>query len=136
MLEVVAGLVRDGERFLICQRPAHKARGLLWEFAGGKVENSETGQQALRRELREELGIDVEVQEQVAEVSYAYPELTVHLTLYGAAIVHGTPQLLEHNDLRWIALDEAYDGEFCPADQLLLAELRRRGSIWSRQLQS
>ena len=136
MLEVVAGLVRDGERFLICQRPAHKARGLMWEFAGGKVENSETGQQALRRELREELGIDVEVQEQVAEVSYAYPELTVHLTLYGAAIVHGTPQLLEHNDLRWIALDEAYDGEFCPADQLLLAELRRRGSIWSRQLQS
>ena len=136
MLEVVAGLVRDGERFLICQRPAHKARGLLWEFAGGKVEAGETGQQALKRELREELGIDVEVQEQVAEVSYAYPELTVHLTLYGAAIVHGTPQLLEHNDLRWIALDEAYDGEFCPADQLLLAELRRRGSIWSRQLQS
>ena len=136
MLEVVAGLVRDGERFLICQRPAHKARGLMWEFAGGKVENGETGQQALKRELREELGIEVEVQEQVADVSYAYPELTVHLTLYGAAIVHGTPQLLEHNDLRWIALDEAYDGEFCPADQLLLAELRRRGSIWSRQLQS
>ena len=136
MLEVVAGLVRDGERFLICQRPAHKARGLMWEFAGGKVENGETGQQALKRELREELGIEVEVQEQVADVTYAYPELTVHLTLYGAAIVHGTPQLLEHNDLRWIALDEAYDGEFCPADQLLLAELRRRGSIWSRQLQS
>ena len=136
MLEVVAGLVRDGERFLICQRPAHKARGLMWEFAGGKVENGETGQQALKRELREELGVEVDVQEQVAEVTYAYPELTVHLTLYGAAIVHGTPQLLEHNDLRWIALDEAYDGEFCPADQLLLAELRRRGSIWSRQLQS
>ena len=136
MLEVVAGLVRDGERFLICQRPAHKARGLMWEFAGGKVENGETGPQALKRELREELGIEVEVQEQVAEVTYAYPELTVHLTLYGAAIVHGTPQLLEHNALRWIALDEAVDGDFCPADQLFLAELRRRGSIWSRTLQS
>lgn len=136
MLEVVAGLIRDGERFLICQRPAHKARRLLWEFAGGKVEAGESGEQALRRELREELGIDVEVQEQVAEVTYAYPELTVHLTLYGAAIVRGEPRLLEHNGLRWIALDEAYDGEFCPADQLLLAELRRRGSIWSRQLQS
>ncbi len=130
MLEVVAGLVRDGERFLICQRPAHKARGLLWEFAGGKVESGETGEQALKRELREELGIDVEVQEQVADVTYAYPELTVHLTLYGASIVQGEPQLLEHNGLRWIALDEATDGDFCPADRLFLAELRRRGNIW------
>ena len=130
MLEVVAGLIRDGERFLICQRPAHKARGLLWEFAGGKVEMGETGPQALKRELREELGIEVEVQEQVADVTYAYPELTVHLTLYGASIVQGTPQLLEHNDLRWIALDEANDEDFCPADQLFLAELRRRRGIW------
>ena len=130
MLEVVAGLVRDGARFLICQRPAHKARGLMWEFAGGKVESGETGAQALKRELREELGIEVEVQEQVAEVTYAYPELTVHLTLYGAAIVSGTPQLLEHNELRWIALDEAGNYEFCPADRLFLAELRRRGNIW------
>ena len=136
MLEVVAGLIRDGERFLICQRPAHKARGLLWEFAGGKVEAGESGQQALKRELREELGVEVEVQEQVADVTYAYPELTVHLTLYGAAIVQGTPQLLEHNDLRWIALDEAVNGDFCPADRLFLAELRRRESIWSKASQS
>ena len=136
MLEVVAGLIRDGERFLICQRPEHKARGLLWEFAGGKVEAGESGQQALKRELREELGVEVEVQEQVADVTYAYPELTVHLTLYGAAIVQGTPQLLEHNDLRWIALDEAVNGDFCPADRLFLAELRRRGSIWSKASQS
>ena len=136
MLEVVAGLIRDGERFLICQRPAHKARGLLWEFAGGKVEAGESGQQALKRELREELGVEVEVQEQVADVTYAYPELTVHLTLYGAAIVQGKPQLLEHNDLRWIMLGEAVDGDFCPADRLFLAELRRRESIWSRTSQS
>ena len=130
MTEVVAALIWDGNQFMICQRPAHKARGLLWEFAGGKVEAGESGQQALQRELREELGVEVEVQEQVADVTYAYPELTVHLTLYGAAIVRGEPQLLEHNDLRWIAPDEANDADFCPADRLFLAELRRRGSIW------
>ena len=123
MLEVVAGLVRDGDRFLICQRPAHKARGLLGEFAGGKVEKGETGEQALKRELREELGIDVEVQEQVADVTYAYPELSVHLTLYGAVVVHGAPQLLEHSELRWITLAEAGDYEFCPADAQMLRTL-------------
>ena len=123
MLEVVAGLIRDGERFLICQRPAHKARGLLWEFAGGKVEMGETGPQALKRELREELGIEAEVQEQVADVTYAYPELTVHLTLYGAAITSGAPRLLEHNDLRWVRPWETMTYDFCPADQAILAKI-------------
>ena len=100
MTEVVAALIwRDG-RFLICQRPAHKARGLLWEFVGGKVEPGETQAQALVRECREELAVPLTVGEVFAEVVHAYPDLTVHLTLFHAAIAEGEPQLLEHNALR------------------------------------
>ena len=130
MTEVAAALIWDGDRFLACQRPANKARGLLWEFVGGKVEPGETREQALIRECREELAITVRVDDIFMEVTHEYPDLTVHLTLFHAAIADGTPQMLEHNDLRWIAPDEANDEDFCPADRLFLAELRRRGNIW------
>ena len=106
MTEVVAALIRDGERFLICQRPAHKARGLLWEFVGGKVEPGETGPQALIRECKEELDILIDVGPVYLDVVHAYPDLTVHLTLYSASIVSGVPRLLEHQDLRWITAGE------------------------------
>ena len=106
MTEVVAALIWDGDRFLACQRPAHKARGLLWEFVGGKVEPGETREQALIRECREELDVTVSVGEVFMEVAHAYPDLTVHLTLFHAAIAQGTPKKLEHNDLRWITVGE------------------------------
>ena len=98
MTEVVAALIWDGNRFLICQRPAHKARGLLWEFVGGKVEPGETKEEALIRECREELAVTVSVQGIFMEVTHPYPDLTVHLTLYNAKIESGVPQLLEHQE--------------------------------------
>lgn len=125
MTEVVAALIWDGARFLICQRPAHKARGLLWEFVGGKVEPGETKRQALARECREELDITVEMGEAFTEVTHVYPDLTVHLTLFHARIAEGVPRLLEHNDLCWITVGEIGDYAFCPADVEILARLRR-----------
>ncbi len=125
MTEVVAALIRQGERFLICQRPAHKARGLLWEFVGGKVEPGETKEQALKRECMEELGIVLSVGERFMEVVHAYPDLTVHLTLFHAAIVSGEPQLLDHNDMRYILVDEIPQYDFCPADTEILERLRQ-----------
>ena len=121
--EVVATLIRDRDRFLICQRPAHKARGLLWEFAGGKVELGETKEQALIRECREELAVTILVDKVFMEVDHDYPDLNVHLTLFNAAIIEGMPQMLEHNDIRWIAVEEIPQYEFCPADEAILKRL-------------
>ena len=90
--EVVAALLWQGDRFLACQRPAHKARGLLWEFVGGKVEPGESKQEALIRECQEELGVTVSVGEVYLEVTHAYPDLTIHLTLFQASLLEGTPQ--------------------------------------------
>jgi len=123
-IEVVAALIRRGDRFLACQRPAHKARGLLWEFVGGKVEADETKEQALVREIREELGAALSVGKPVMDVTHEYPDLTVHLTLFEAAIAGGEPQKLEHHDIRWITADEIDTVEFCPADQVFLETVR------------
>lgn len=123
--EVVAALIWDGDRFLACQRPAHKARGLLWEFVGGKVEAGETRQQALVRECREELDIDVSVKDLFMEVVHQYPDLLVHLTLFHAEISNGTPKLLEHNDLRWITAEEIDAYDFCPADDEILIAIKQ-----------
>ena len=117
MIEVVAALIWDGDRFLICQRPKHKARGLLWEYVGGKVESDETKQEALIRECREELGITISVGDVFMDVIHEYPDITVHLTLFHAQIVSGEIRLLEHNAVAWITPDEIPDYSFCPADK-------------------
>ena len=124
MTEVVAALIWDENRFLACQRPAHKARGLLWEFVGGKVEPGETKKQALIRECQEELAVTVAVQDVFMEVDHVYPDLTVHLTLFNASIAEGVPQKIEHNDLRWITVEEIVQYEFCPADEEILRRLK------------
>lgn len=124
MTEVVAALVWEGEKFMICQRPVHKARGLLWEFVGGKVEQGETKEQALIRECREELAVTVAPRDIFMDVVHEYPDLAVHLTLFNASIAEGVPQKLEHNDIQWITVGEIENYEFCPADETILARLK------------
>lgn len=125
MTEVVAALICREGRFLICRRPAHKARGLLWEFVGGKVEPGETKAQALARECREELAVEVDVGAPFMEVTHAYPDVTVHLTLLWAQIRSGEVRLLEHCDMRWITPDEIGQFAFCPADEEILRRIER-----------
>ena len=123
MTEVVAALIWKNNKFMICQRPAHKARGLLWEFVGGKVEPGETKEQALIRECQEELAVTLSVCDVFMDVTHEYPDLTVHLMLFNATIAEGEPQKLEHNDIQWITSNEIPNYEFCPADEEILARI-------------
>ena len=123
MVEVVAALIWNEDKFMIGQRPAHTARGLLWEFVGGKVEPGETKEQALIRECREELAVTLSVGDVFMDVIHEYPDLTVHLTLFNATIAEDEPQMLEHNDIQWITPSEISNYEFCPADEEILKKI-------------
>ena len=124
MTDVVAALIWEGEKFLACQRPANKARALLWEFVGGKLEPGETLEEALIRECQEELDITVKPKDIFLTVVHEYPDLTVRLTLFNAVIAEGTPKALEHHDIRWITTSEIDELEFCPADEEILKKLK------------
>jgi len=124
--DVVAALIWNGDCFMICQRPASKARSLLWEFVGGKVELGETKEQALIRECQEELAITLSVGDVFTEVVHEYPDITIRLTLFNATIAEGVPQKLEHNDIRWITMDEIDQYSFCPADTKILLQLKKQ----------
>ena len=123
--EVVAALIREADRFLICQRPADKARALQWEFVGGKVEPGETREQALIRECREELGVTLSVGEAFMEVTHDYPDITIHMTVFHAVIARGTPQKMEHTDLPWVRPAATADFDFCPADRGIVAKIQQ-----------
>ncbi|MEQ3113365.1 (deoxy)nucleoside triphosphate pyrophosphohydrolase [[Eubacterium] siraeum] len=123
MTEVVAALIWDKDKFMICQRPAHKARGLLWEFVGGKLEPGETKEQALIRECQEELAVTLSIGDVFMDIVHEYPDLIVHLTLFNAAILEGIPKKLEHNDIKWITPSEFSNYEFCPADVEILKKI-------------
>ena len=129
MVEVVAALIWDKDKFLICQRPADKTRPLLWEFVGGKVEPGESMEDALVRECREELAVTLSVGNIFMEVTHEYDDMAVHLSLFDATIAEGRPKLLEHNDIRWISAEEIPEYEFCPADKEILAALGSQKTI-------
>ena len=131
MTDVVAALIWDGDKFMICQRPPHKARGLLWEFVGGKVEPGETKQQALIRECREELAVAVTVKDVFLEVIHTYPDIVIRLTLFNAVISAGIPQMLEHNAIAWITPKQISQYAFCPADKEILELIQLRSDLFS-----
>ena len=129
MIEVVAALIIDNNKFMICQRPAFKARPLLWEFPGGKLEKGETEEEALVRECREELDVTLEVSSLYTDVSFNYPDIDIHLSLYKSRIKEGTPKLLEHSNLKWITPSELGLYDFCPADCIIIKKLKKEKAL-------
>lgn len=124
IVEVVAALIWNGEKFMICQRPVNKKRGLLWDFVGGKVEKGESKERALIRECKEELDIEIEVDSEFISTKHTYPDITINLTVFNSRIVSGKPTLLEHKDLKWITENEIPNYNFCPADVVILEKIK------------
>lgn len=118
--DVVAALIWHEDKFMICQRPPHKTRGMLWEF---ETEEGETKEEALIRECKEELDVTVRPLDVYMELTHSYPDLTVNLTLFNAEIAEGEPKMLEHNDIKWITVSEIPNYEFCPADKEILEKI-------------
>jgi mutator protein MutT len=130
-VEVSAGLVfRDG-KLLITRRHADAHLGGLWEFPGGKRESNETFEQCLVRELREELGIEVDVGELVESLTHAYPEKTVVLEFFRCRWKANEPRAIDCLDFKWVAARELGEYEFPAADARLLQMLQRSPDLWT-----
>lgn len=129
-IEVSAGLIFRDHRLLITQRPAGTHLGGFWEFPGGKREAGESFEQCLIRELREELGITVQVGALFARVTHAYAEKTVELNFFLCRLDSGEPQPLDCAALRWVNRAELAEHNFPAGDASLLVKLGAASGLW------
>jgi 8-oxo-dGTP diphosphatase len=126
MIHVTAGILRDGERILVCQRKAGDRFGLKWEFPGGKVEAAEAPEDCLRRELAEELGIEAEIGPQVHRTDYRYPNgLTVRLLFFKVLRYAGVPANNDFERIVWARPEDLPGFDFLEADREVVDRLIR-----------
>lgn len=120
MLEVVAGIIYNNDnKFLIAKRNLKKSQGGLWEFPGGKVEENEIYEEALKREIKEEFNADIEVKNYVGDNIHHYPERDIKLIFFKAKLISEKIELLEHEDYKWIVKEEKNKFEFAGADEII-----------------
>lgn len=125
-VHVVGAAILDGDRCLVAQRGPTMSSPSAWEFPGGKVEPGESPRQALRRELREELGVEAEILDRLGTASAPAGRRTIVLEVFFARLVSGNPEPREHQALRWIGAPEVGDLDWCAPDRPLLPALERR----------
>lgn len=126
MINVVAAVIKDeNEKILITQRNLKKAQGGLWEFPGGKIEPNETRENAIIREIKEELDIDIEVKSYLSEKVFNYPEKDINLIALECKKINGEIRLLEHEDYKWVSKNELDNFQFAPADLFIIERIKR-----------
>jgi 8-oxo-dGTP diphosphatase len=124
MIDVVAAIITNDEgKILITQRNLKKLQGGLWEFPGGKIEKDETREEAIIREIKEELTIDIKVDEYLDEKIFNYPEKDINLIALKCSKINGDIKLTEHEDAKWVANEELDKFEFAPADMFIVEKL-------------
>lgn len=124
MKEVIAGVIVDNNKILIAKRGANEKLAGKWEFPGGKIEEGETHQECLKREINEELEVDIEVGNYVGESIYTYPNGEIKLIAYFTTIVGGDIKLSVHDVVEWITIDKIDKYDFAPADIPLVKKLK------------
>ena len=125
-LEIVTGILVLGDRVLITRRPGHVHLGGFWEFPGGKREPGETEHQALKRELNEELGVEIEVGACLHRESYTYPERVVHLAFFLCSMSQeAEPRPLQASQMKWVAFDQMKATDFPPANAVVLEKIAK-----------
>ena len=125
MIHVSCAIILDGSRILICQRAPHKSMPLKWEFPGGKIEKGETPQEALKREIMEELDTEIEVGEYIDTIEYDYPAFHLSMDCFWCEVLNGDLVLKEHEAAKWLTKEKLNEVEWLPADITLIEEIRK-----------
>ena len=121
-IRVVAAVIRDGDRVFATQRAYGDYKG-WWEFPGGKIEPGETPEEALKREISEELAADIRVEEFIATVEYDYPEFHLSMDCFFCSLENCSLTLLEAEDAAWLTRDDIYSVKWLPADLILIQQI-------------
>lgn len=121
MVDVVAAVIRDNEgKILIAQRNLKKSQGGLWEFPGGKIEPNETKEEAIIREIKEEIDMDIKVENYIDQKIFNYPDKDINLIAIECKKIKGGIKLIEHEDIKWVDKIDLKNFNFASADEFII----------------